>query len=161
MPQLKQCHRALIHILIGTAGEGISCLALVVRRRSALVAENLFLRKQLAFYQERQTHPKRLTDVARFSLALWSRLFDWKDALVIVRPETLIRWHRKGFKLFWKWKSRAGRPRLAGNIRQLIIEMAKENPTWGQERVADEACCKTGNLCFATDRSRLLVCKVG
>jgi hypothetical protein len=57
-----------------------------------LAAENLLLRKQLAFYQERRTRPRRLTDAARFSLALWSRLFDWKDALVIVKPETLIRW---------------------------------------------------------------------
>jgi hypothetical protein len=61
------------------------------------VAENLFLRKQLAFYQECETRPRRLTDAARFSLALWSHLFDWTDALtdalVIVKPETLIRWH--------------------------------------------------------------------
>jgi len=81
----------------------------------------MILRKHLAFYQERQTHPRRLTDVARFSLLLWSRLFNWKDALVIVQPETLIGWHRKGFKLLWKWKSRVGRPRLPQNIRQLII----------------------------------------
>jgi hypothetical protein len=52
-----------------------------------------------------------------------------EGALVIVKPETLIGWHRRGFKLFWKWKSRVGRPRLAENIRKLIVRMALENPT--------------------------------
>src|ERR1017187_4834372 len=92
----------------------------ILRSRSAVSAEILFLRKQLAFYEEHQIRPRRLTDTARFSLVFWSRLFDWKKALVIVKPETLIGWHRKAFKLFWKWKCRIGRPRLPGNIHQLI-----------------------------------------
>jgi hypothetical protein len=69
-----------------------------VRSQSSLVAENLFLRKQLAFYQERKARPRRLTDAARLTLVLWSRWFNWRDALIIVKPETLIGWHRKGFK---------------------------------------------------------------
>jgi transposase InsO family protein len=64
--------------------------------------------------------------------------------LVIVKPETLISWHRKGFKLFWKWKSQAGRPRIPENVRKLIVQMAKENPTWGQARVAAELSLKLG-----------------
>jgi putative transposase len=64
--------------------------------------------------------------------------------LVIVKPETLIGWHRKGFQLFWKWKSQAGRPRLPENIRKLIVQMAQENPTWGQARVAAELSVKLG-----------------
>ncbi len=68
------------------------------------------------------------------------------NALVIVKPETLIRWHRKSFKLFWRLKSRAGRPRLPRNIQQLIAEMAINNPSWGQERVADELSLKLGIL---------------
>jgi hypothetical protein len=56
---------------------------------------------------------------------------------MVVKPETLIAWHRKGFGLFWKWKSKGGRPRLPRNIRRLIAEMAAENPTWGEERVAE------------------------
>ena len=75
---------------------------------------------------------------------LWSRWFHWKDALIIVKPETLIGWHRKGFRLFWRWKSRPGRPRLPKNIRELIVRMARENPTWGQARVADELSLKLG-----------------
>jgi putative transposase len=73
---------------------------LMFRSRTALSAEVLFLRKQLVFYEERQVQPRRLTDSARFSLILLSRLCNWKEALVIVKPETLIGWHRKGLQLF-------------------------------------------------------------
>jgi len=81
-----------------------------VRSRSVLLAEKLFLRKQLAFHQERRIRPIRLTDAARLSLVSRSRFCNWKSALVIVKPETLIGWHRRGFKLLWKLKSRPGRP---------------------------------------------------
>ena len=90
-------------------------------------AEVLFLRKQLAFFQERQVQPRRLNDSARFSLILWSRLCNWKEALVIVKPETLIGWHRKSFQLFWKGKSQAGRPRIPENIRNLIVQNKQTN----------------------------------
>ncbi len=119
-------------------------LRVAARSRSSLVAENLFLRKQLAFCQEREVKPRRLTDAARIALVFWSRWFEWKQALTIVQPETLIRWHRRGFKLFWRWKSKPGRPRLPRNIRELIAEMAKKNPTWGQGRVASELSLKLG-----------------
>ncbi len=67
------------------------------------------------------------------------------DALVNVKPNTLIRWHRKGFRLFWRWKSKpTGRPRLPKNLRQLIREMAAENLTWGEERIANELKLKLG-----------------
>src|ERR1700737_2461667 len=122
--------------------DGLRFLGATVRSHSALGAEILFLRKQLAFYEERETQPRRLNDSARLSLVFWSRLFDWKTALVIVKPETLIGWHRKGFKLFWRWKCRIGRPRLPGNIRRLIVRMVRENPTWGEERVAAELSVK-------------------
>jgi hypothetical protein len=119
-------------------------LQTAVRSRAALSAEILFLRKQLAFYQEHEIKPRRLTDSARAALLVFSRLFNWRDALVIVKPETLIRWHRRGFRLFWRWKCRAGRPRLPQYIRQLIAQMAVENPTWGQARVAAELMLKLG-----------------
>ena len=106
----------------------------------------LFISKALLILakHKRQVQPRRLNDSARFSLILWSRLCNWKEALVIVKPDTLIGWHRKGFKLFWKWKSQAGRPRLPENIRKLIVQMAQENPTWGQARVAAELSVKLG-----------------
>ena len=68
----------------------------------------MFLRKQLAYYQERKIGPRRLTDAARVTLLLWSRFFDWKESLASVTPETFIRRHRKGFKFFWRGKSVAG-----------------------------------------------------
>jgi putative transposase len=114
------------------------------RSRTELVAENLFLRKQLAFYQEHQIKSRCLTNSARLSLVFWSRFMEWKSALVIVKPATLIGWHRKAFRLFWRWKSQPGRPRLPQNLRQLIARMIRENPTWGEERVADELLLKLG-----------------
>lgn len=114
--------------------------------RASLAAEVLFLRKQLAFYQERKIKPRRFDDSARLSMLLFAKLFDWKSALINVKPETFIGWHDKAFRLFWRWKSRGGRPRLPRNIRKLIVEMATNNPTWGQERVADELSLKLGIL---------------
>jgi len=109
-----------------------------------VIAENLFLRKQLAFYKEREIRPRRLTNAARLSLALWSRFFAWRSALMVVKPATLIGWHRKMFCLFWKWKSRPGRPRIPPDLRRLIVEMVRGNPTWGEERIAHELWLKLG-----------------
>jgi hypothetical protein len=66
------------------------CSRLMFRSRTSLSAEVLFLRKQLVFYQERQVGPRRLNDSARFSFILWSQLCNWKEAFVIVKPETMI-----------------------------------------------------------------------
>jgi hypothetical protein len=96
-----------------------------MRSRAQLAAENLFLRKQLALYQERRAKPRRADDATRVVLAGLSRLLEWRQLLVIVKPETLIRWHRKGFRLFWRWKSRApGRPAIPVELQQLIVTMA-------------------------------------
>jgi len=120
-------------------------IILGARSSASLHAENLFLRKQLALYLEREIKPKRANDATRLALALLSNLFSWKKALVIVKPETLIGWHRKGFRLFWKWKSGPrGRPRLPADLRTLITEMARNNPTWGEERIASELLLKLG-----------------
>src|SRR4029077_8630588 len=117
MRRTAQPLRSLLSILRITAGEGIQFLWLAVSSRAELNAEVLFLRKQLAFYREHQVPPRKLTDAARFSLALWSQLLNWRAALMIVQPETLIGWHRQGFKLFWRWKSRLGRPRIPEILR--------------------------------------------
>src|SRR6267143_1063069 len=136
-------HRSfpLVHFLLTGVrlSAEIVCLGRVAfRSRASLVAENLFLRKQLAFYGERKIKPQRLIDAARLALVLWSRWFTWRNGLVAVKPETLIGWHRRAFQLFWRWKSRGGRPRVPKNLRALIAEMVRENPTWGQTRVATE-----------------------
>jgi hypothetical protein len=91
--------------------------------------ENLFLRKQLAFYGERKIKPHRVRDAARLALVFWSRWFDGRKALVVVKPATVIGWHRKAFQLFWRWKSRGGGPQLPRVLRNRIAEMVRENPT--------------------------------
>ena len=109
---------------------------LAFRSTRSLKAENLFLRRQLALYVERGVKPRRIDRVTRFSLALLCRFFDWRDALVVVRPETLIRWHRARWRLFWRLKSRLGRPPIPQQLQALIRRMASENPSWGEERIA-------------------------
>ncbi len=84
----------------------VTFLCLMLRPRGALAADNLFLSKQLAFYRERNIKPRRLDAAARLALVGLSKLFDWKDALVVVQPRTVVRWHREGFRLLWRWKSK-------------------------------------------------------
>ena len=88
--------------------------------RSALAAENLFLRKQLTFFVDRKEAPRRTDNATRVTMATLARLFDWKEALVVVKPDTLVLWHRKGFRLFWCWKSRPRRhPTLPEELKKL------------------------------------------
>jgi transposase InsO family protein len=119
-------------------------LWLCLRPAPVLAAENLFLRKQLAFYQERHVTPRRATDATRFTLVWLARWFDWRQALVLVQPQTFTRWHRQGFRLFWRWKSRPGRPPIPQHLQALIRRMAQDNPTWGEERIANELLLKLG-----------------
>ena len=109
--------------------------------RFHLAAENIVLRQQLAVQWQSVKRPKlRFRD--RFFWVLLSKVWSgWKSALAIVQPETVIRWHRCGFKLFWTLKSRAGkpgRPTIARELRKLIRRMSSENPTWGAPRILSE-----------------------
>jgi putative transposase len=122
----------------------IQWCGLFFRPRESLEAEILFLRRQLALYRERGVKPKRVDAATRVALRFLSRWFDWRSALVVVRPETLIGWHRAGFRLWWRWKSRSGRPPIPKELRELIRRMARENPAWGQERIANELLLKLG-----------------
>src|SRR5215472_7893912 len=117
--------RELLRGVFGVFLDALTFFFLILRSPPALAAENLFLRKQLGLYVERKKKPHRATDSVRFTLAHLARFFEWRDALTVVKPDTLIRWHRKGFRLFWKWKSRAsGRPRVPREVQRLIVEMA-------------------------------------
>jgi hypothetical protein len=116
--------------------ELVKLAGLFRRLASAIRLENLVLRKQLATYIERGIKPRRLDHAGRASLAMLSGSFNWRGAVVIVRPSTIIRWHRLGWRVFWRWKSRAGRPRIPVELRQLIRRMATDNPLWGEERIA-------------------------
>src|SRR5262249_11333223 len=73
-----------------------------------------------------------------------ARWFDWRQALVIVQPATFIHWHRQGFLLFWRWKSTRGRPPIPAELQALIRCMARENLSWGEERIANELRLKLG-----------------
>jgi hypothetical protein len=128
---------AFLQIIVRLLADFVGLIALSVRPRRSIEAENLFLHRELALYVERGIRPRRVDAATRLSLALLSRLFDWRDALVVVRPETMIRWHRAGWRLFWRIKSRPGRPAIPVELRQLIRRMADENPLWGEERIAN------------------------
>jgi hypothetical protein len=108
------------------------------RPRAALEAENLVLRHQLNVLRRKSPKRVALSSIDRLLLVGLYRLAPGVlDALKIIRPETLLRWHRAGFRAFWRWKSRprGGRPRTPANIRRLIREMSVANPLWGAPRV--------------------------
>ena len=132
MQKLHSLSRCLL-TLSSLIGDGLRFMGLGLRPRLALTAENLFLRKQLALYLERETRPRRASATTRLTLVWLSRWFAWREALTIVKPETLIRWRRRGFRLFWRWKSR-GRPRIPADLQKLIADMATNNVTWGVGR---------------------------
>jgi hypothetical protein len=90
---------AVAHVFFRFVADLLRLLLLSARRKRSLEAENLFLRRQLTLYKERRIKPPRIDAATRMSLVFLSRLFDWRDALVVVRPETLIRWHRAGWRL--------------------------------------------------------------
>ena len=116
-------------------------LRLLLIARAALVAENLALRQQLGVLQRNASRP-RLHRRDRIFWVWLSRLWGgWRSALVIVQPDTVVHWHRQGFRLYWRWKSRGsadGRPAVAREVRDLIRRMAFANPFWGAPRIHGE-----------------------
>jgi putative transposase len=135
---------ALTQVVLRLLADLIGLLALVFRPRRSIQAENLVLRRQLALFKERGVRPRRIDAATRLSLAWLSRLCDWRSCVIVVRPETIVRWHRAGWRLFWRYKSRPGRPSIPPELRQLIRRMAGENPLWGEERIANELLVKLG-----------------
>ncbi len=117
------------------------CLVSVFKTRRELALENLALRQQLAVLR-RPVKRSRLSDFDRVFWVLLSRIWrDWRRSLVLVKPETVIRWHRSGFRRYWTWKSRRrrpGRPAVAPEVRALIRKMSEANPLWGAPRVHGE-----------------------
>src|SRR3989441_8351420 len=120
-------------ILFGTVR---SCL----RTHRELALENLALRQQLAVWKAREPRP-RLTELDRIFWACLSRLWTrWRQSLQLVRPETVVGWHRQGFRRYWAWKSRrrSGRPMISRELRDLIRRMSYDNPLWGAPRIHGE-----------------------
>ena len=124
---------SLIDLLFRTLLTGLTS-------RRDLALENLVLRHQLQVALRNNPSP-RLTNRDRV-LWVWLRCSwpAWRDHLHIVKPETVLRWHRKGWRLYWTWKSRSrlGRPRLNSEGRNLIAAMSRDNPLWGSERIRGE-----------------------
>ena len=118
-------------------------LRALLASRAGLAAENLALRHQLIVLQRSVKRP-RLRRRDRVFWAWLSRLWSrWRSCLVVVKPETVIRWHQEGFRLYWRRKSRKtrlGRPRIETEIRRLIRRMSRENPTWGAPHIQSELC---------------------
>jgi putative transposase len=121
---------ALYHILRG-----------LLVPRLVLVTENLALRQQLLVLHRSSNRPRLRNRDRMFWIALSQLWRDWRSILVIVKPETVIKWHRQGFKCYWRWKSRSdrvGRPKIDKEIRDLIRRMSRQNPLWGVPRIQAE-----------------------
>jgi transposase InsO family protein len=126
----------------------IECLLLLmallraaVCDRSDLVAQNLLLRHQLAVLaRPTRKRPRLRAHDKLFWLLVRLVRRDWRQHLVVVTPATVVRWHRRGWRLFWRWRSRTriGRPRLSAEVRDLIARIARDNPSWGAERIRGE-----------------------
>ena len=111
-----------------------------VRTHGELALENLVLRQQLAVWKARQPRP-RLTEIDRIFWVLLSTLWTrWRHSLLVVRPPTVVRWHRQGFRRYWARKSRRriGRPAISADLRDLIRRMSYANPLWGAPRIHGE-----------------------
>ena len=125
---------------------GLLCFVLAVlaspfKSKIRLEAENAVLRHQLTVLRRRLRGHVRLTNNDRwFFVLLYRRFPSILHVLTIIRPETLMRWHRSGFRCYWRWKSRSlgGRPQIEAGLRALIRQMSVENPLWGAPRIHGE-----------------------
>jgi putative transposase len=128
--------------MIDAIGLRIGAILTFFRTRRTLLLENLALRQQLAALKRRHPRP-RLAAFDRFFWVVARRFWPgWKQALIIVNPDTVVRWHRSGFAFYWRAISRArrmvGRRRISKQVRDLIFRMVTENPTWGAPRIHGE-----------------------
>jgi putative transposase len=113
------------------------------RSRSTLLAENAMLRQQLIIASRAVKRPALHAHERGVLVLLSSFVPRWREALLLVKPDTILRWHREGFRLFWRWRSRSQRrtraePRVPAEVVELIRRMASENRLWGAERIRGE-----------------------
>jgi putative transposase len=133
---------AFIQIVLRSLADLVGLAVLAIRPRWSLDAQNLVLRHQLGLFKERGVKPRRIDSATRVSLALLSRWCDGRSCLMVIGPETAVRWHRAGWRLLWRYKSRPGRPPIPLQLRPFIRRMVTENPLWGEERIANELLLK-------------------
>jgi putative transposase len=120
-------------LLVGTLSD-------LARSKTELVAENALLRQQLIILSRHVKRPVFKKSDRMLLVLLARAVRTWKQALFIIQPETLLRWHRQGFKLYWKYKSRAAaaKPKISAEMVALIKDMARNNRLWGAERIRGE-----------------------
>jgi putative transposase len=132
----------IISSMLTTLMTLLATLSSIFRSRAALELENLALRHQIGVLRRTAAKRLKLTSADRLLWICLSRLWrGWRSALTIVKPETVIAWHRAGFRLFWTWKVRCGqpgRPIISPEVRALIRKMCRENPSWGAPRIHGE-----------------------
>jgi hypothetical protein len=123
-----------------TSQQVMGSFADLKRSKRELIAENMFLRQQLIVLERQVSRPRVTQRDRQILVLLASRIKGWREALIVVKPETLIGWHRLGFKLFWRRKSRVrqGRPPIPAETIALIEEMAIHNRTWRAKRIQGE-----------------------
>ena len=121
------------------------CFGLLVRllhSRESLLIENLALRQQLAVFKRKHGRPRLAAMDKLFWVALLRFWCSWKKALIVVTPDTVVRWHQAGFQLYWRLLSRArkrlGRRPVSKEMREMIFQMVAENPTWRAPRIHGE-----------------------
>ena len=119
------------------------------RDRSQLALENLALRQQLAVLRHKTPRPRLRRAAREFWVSLARAWDQWRSALILVSPETVLRWHRQGFRYFWRWKSR-GRPCVSPDLIRLIRRVSRENPLWGAPRICSELTLLGYDLAEAT-----------
>ena len=118
----------------------VALARVLFRSRLELMVENLALRQQLAVFKQKRSRPRLRLAERMFWVFLRQVWRNWANALIVVKPETVVGWQRQGFKLFWRWISRAkkvGRPRIPREVQELIRRMARENG-WGAPRIHGE-----------------------
>lgn len=117
-------------------------IAALLRPKARLVAENLLLRQQLLILQRKNSQPRLKNSDRLFWIVACRRFSGWREALLVVKPETVVRWHRKGWRAYWRWRSqrggKGGRRRIPPELRALIRRMASDNKLWGQRRIQAE-----------------------
>ena len=139
--------------MLGLATLVFHLLLALFKSRQRLEAENAALRQQLIVLARRAPKRLRLTNSDRLIFVCLYRLFpSILDALLILKPETVLRWHRAGLRALWRWKSRprGGRPKIPAEVRALIREMSRANPLWGAPRLHGELLKLGINLAQST-----------
>ena len=117
----------------------VSVIARRFRSRAILELENLALRHQLHVLRRQRPGRPRLSPIDRLLWVWLYRLWPpYLDAIVLVKPATIVQWHRQGFRLYWRWRSRSGRPAADREVRELIREMSNADPIWGAPRIHGE-----------------------